>query len=98
MGVQTGIETGSARLIARHMKGKALPSPPEKWHEIVTQAFGILDENNCICAATLINGLPGETTDDVIKTIELVDDLKGAHTILVPLNFVSMRGSSLYYS
>ena len=95
MGAQTGIETGSARLIAKHMRGKALPSPAEKWQEIVTQAFGILDDNNWFNAATMINGLPGETVDDVIKSIELVEDLKGTSSLIVPMNFVSMRGSAL---
>ena len=42
-----------------------------------------------------INGLPSETTDDVIKSIELVADLKGTRSLLVPMNFVSMRGSAL---
>ena len=95
MGAQTGIETGSARLIAKHMRGKALPSPPEKWQEIVTQAFGILDDNNWFNAATMINGLPGETTDDVIKSVELVGNLKGTLSLIVPMNFVSMRGAAL---
>ena len=95
MGAQTGIETGSARLIARYMHGKALPSPPENWHEIVTQAFGILDDNNWFNAATIINGLPGETTEDVLKSVELVEDLKGTSSLIVPMNFVSMRGTTL---
>ena len=97
IGTQTGLETGSVRLLARYMKNKALPSSIEKWHEIATQAFGILDDNNWVCAATMINGLPGETTDDVIKSIELVDELKSIATksLIIPMNFVSMRGSSL---
>lgn len=95
MGAQTGIETGSARLIAMHMRGKASPSPAEKWPEIVKEAFGILSDNNWFNAATLINGLPGETADDVLKSIELVEDLKGTHSLIVPMNFVSMRGSFL---
>ncbi|MGZ4926335.1 MAG: B12-binding domain-containing radical SAM protein [Halobacteriota archaeon] len=94
IGVQTGLETGSERLLARYMKHKALPSSIEKWHEIVTQAFGILDDNDWVCAATIINGLPGETTDDVIKSIELVEELKSIATksLIIPMNFVSMRG------
>ncbi len=95
LGAQTGIETGSAGLIAKHMRGKALPSSVEKWQEIVTQAFSILDDNNWFNAATLINGLPGETADDVIKSIELVEDLKETSSLIVPMNFVSMRGSAL---
>lgn len=95
LGAQTGIETGSTRLIAMHMRGKALPSPAEKWPEIVKQAFGILTDNKWFNAATLINGLPGETPDDVIKSIELVEDLKGTSSLIVPMNFVSMRGTVL---
>jgi len=95
LGAQTGIETGSARLIAKHMRGKALPSPADKWQEIVTQAFGLLDDNNWFNAATMINGLPGENTDDVVESIELVEDLKGTASLIVPMNFVSMRGSAL---
>ena len=95
MGAQIGIETGSTRLIAKHMRGKALPSPANKWREIVTQAFGILDDNNWFNATTLINGLPDETTDDVIESIELVEDLKDISSLIVPMNFVSMRGSTL---
>lgn len=95
LGAQTGIETGSPRLIAMHMRGKALPSPPEKWPEIVKHAFGILTDHKWFNAATLINGLPGETVDDVLKSIELVDDLRGTLSLIVPMNFVSMRGSLL---
>jgi radical SAM superfamily enzyme YgiQ (UPF0313 family) len=95
LGTQTGIETGSARLIAKHMRGKTLPSPAEKWQVVVTQAFGIFDDNNWCNAATLINGLPGETASDVLESIELVEDLKGMSSLIVPMNFVSMRGSFL---
>ena len=97
IGAQTGLETGSERLLARHMKNKALPSSVEAWREIAIQAFGILDDNDWICAATMISGLPGETTEDVIKSIELVEELKSVATksLIIPMNFVSMRGSSL---
>ena len=97
IGTQTGLETGSVGLLSQYMKNKALPSSIERWHEIATQAFGILDDNNWVCAATMINGLPGETTDDVIKSIELVEELKSIATksLIIPMNFVSMRGSSL---
>ncbi len=97
IGAQTGLETGSERLLARYMKNKALPSSTEQWHEIVTQAFGILNDNDWVCAATMINGLPGETTDDVIKSIELVQELKSIakKSLIIPMNYVSMHGASL---
>jgi len=94
-GAQTGVETGSARLIERHMRGKVLPSSPHHWPEIVKQAFGLLEDQHWFNASTIINGLPGETTDDVIASIELVEDLKGSSSLIVPMNFVSMRGPVL---
>jgi radical SAM superfamily enzyme YgiQ (UPF0313 family) len=95
MSTQTGIETGSPRLIEKHLRGKVAPSPPEKWPEIVKQSFGILEDNGWILACTLMCGIPGENRDDVIKTIELVEDLKGSPSLIVPLFFVSMKGTVL---
>ncbi len=97
IGAQTGLETGSERLLGRYMRNKALPSSTEQWHEISTQAFGILDDNNWVCAATMINGLPGETADDVIKSVELVQELKSIakKSLIIPMNYVAMRGPSL---
>jgi hypothetical protein len=42
------------------------------------------------------HGLPGETTD-MIKSIELVEELKSVATklLIILMNFVSMRGPSL---
>ncbi len=95
-GAQTGIETGSARLMRRYMKGKSAPSPPEMWPEIVVQSLGMLSDHDWALACTLIVGLPGETEDDVLRTLELVDDLTGMRGLLiVPMNFVSMGGSGL---
>ncbi len=95
LSAQTGIETGSPRLIGKYMAGKALPSDPDKWPEIVEQSIGILEDNNWVIAGTLMNGLPDETPDDVVKTLELVDDLDDTSSLIVPLNFVSMDSSSL---
>jgi radical SAM superfamily enzyme YgiQ (UPF0313 family) len=41
-------------------------------------------------AGTLIVGTPEETEDDVLKTIELMDDLRGFRSLIVPLFFVPM--------
>ena len=95
IGTQTGIETGSPKLIAKHMRGKVLPSPPEKWPEIVKQSLGILEDNNWIPACTLIFGLPGEERGDVVKTLDLLDDIEDSLSLIVPLTFVSMKGSAL---
>lgn len=92
---ETGIETGSVRLIKKYMAGKPLPFKPEEWKEIVTQAFGILNDNDWYPLATLIAGLPEETEDDVAETLELMDDLKDYNAFFVPLFFVPLENCSL---
>jgi len=87
-GAEIGIETGSPRLIKEAMPAKANPFKPEDWPEVVKTAAGTMTDNNFVAACTLIVGLPQETEDDVIKTIELIDDLKDFKSVIVPLFFV----------
>ncbi|UCG36342.1 MAG: B12-binding domain-containing radical SAM protein [Candidatus Bathyarchaeota archaeon] len=87
---ETGIETGSVRLMQKYMAGKGLPFKPEQWKEIVTQAFGILNDNSWYPLATLIVGLPDEKEEDIVETLELMDDLKDFNAFYVPLFFVPL--------
>ena len=89
---QTGLETGSPRLIRTHMRGKCKPFSSEDWPQVVVDAFQILADNFWVPVATLIIGLPGETDDDVELTIELLARLKCFKSLLVPLFFVSEGG------
>lgn len=59
---------------------------------MVVEAHKLLQENNWVPCSTLIMGLPGETPDDVIKTIELVEELKDFKSLIVPLFFVPIGG------
>ena len=87
--VEIGIETGSIRLMKKYMKGKMLPYKPEEWHDVVTKAIEIMNENYMWPLATLIVGLPGETEKDTIATLELLDKLKHGKLFYVPLLFTS---------
>jgi len=89
---QTGIETGSPKLIKKHMVGKCRPFKPEDWPELVVDSFEILSRNNWLPCGTLILGLPGETEKDVELTIDLVEKLKSFKSLIVPLFLVSMGG------
>lgn len=90
LGVEVGIETGSPRLARDIMVGKSKPYPVEMWPQIVEDAFRIMHENMIVPAATVILGMPGETSDDVVKTIELVERLRPYRSIIVPMLFVPM--------
>jgi radical SAM superfamily enzyme YgiQ (UPF0313 family) len=89
-GAEMGIETGSSDLVKKVMPAKAHPFKPEEWPEVVKTAAGVMMENHLVPACTLITGLPQETEDDVIKSIELVEDLKDFESLIVPLFFVPL--------
>jgi len=92
---ETGVETGSVRLMRKYMAGKPLPFKSEQWKEIVSQAFGILNDNDWYPLATLIIGLPDEKEEDVMETLELMDDLKDYYAFFVPLLFVPLENCLL---
>lgn len=89
---QTGIETGSPRLIKDVMGGKCKPYKPEDWPQVVADAFQVLSDNSWVPVSTLIIGIPGETEQDIQLTIDLVQELKEYKSIIVPLFFVSQGG------
>lgn len=89
---QTGIETGSPRIMRKHMAGKCKPFKPEDWPEMVVSSFEILAENHWVPCGTLILGLPEENEKDVELTIELIEQLRKFKSIIVPLFFVAMGG------
>jgi len=89
-GAEVGIETGSGELAKKMMPAKAHPFKAEEWPEVVRNGMGLMHDNKLIPACTLIVGSPEETEDDLIKTIELMDDLRGVRSLIVPLFFVPM--------
>ena len=89
-GTEVGIETGSPELARKIMPAKAHPFKPEEWPEVVRTGMGLMHDNTVIPACTLIVGVPEETENDLIKTIELVEDLKNIRSLIVPLFFVPL--------
>jgi radical SAM superfamily enzyme YgiQ (UPF0313 family) len=89
-GVEVGVETGSSKLITAAMPGKVAPFKASQWPELVVQAAGLMNDNKVYPACTFIVGLPQETEDDVLRTIDLFDDLWDFKAILVPMFFVPL--------
>jgi len=90
---QVGLETGSKELAKKHLKGKAKPFDPEEWPSVIREAFQIFDQNDWLPCITVIMGLPGETSDDVMETMELLDDIWDKDFFIVPLMFVPLGAS-----
>jgi radical SAM superfamily enzyme YgiQ (UPF0313 family) len=72
------------------MPGKVAPFKASQWPELVVQAAGLMNDNRVFPACTFIVGLPQETEEDVLKTIDLIDDLWDFKAILVPMFFVPL--------
>ncbi len=89
-GVEVGVETGSPHMITAAMPGKVAPFKASQWPELVIQAAGLMNDNHVYPACTFIVGLPQETDDDVLKTIQLIDDLWDFKALLVPMFFVPL--------
>lgn len=87
---ETGIETGSPRLLSETMSGKIRPFRTEKWTEIIHNSLGILHDNSFIPYCSIILGLPGEQEKDILLTLDLLDDLKQYRCSLLPLNFTPL--------
>jgi radical SAM superfamily enzyme YgiQ (UPF0313 family) len=89
-GAEVGIETGSPEIAKRIMPAKAHPFSADNWHDVVVDGLGVMHDNMLAPACTLIVGLPEEEESDVMKTLELVDDLKDMRSLIVPLFFVPL--------
>ena len=91
IGIQTGLETGSTRLVDKIMPRKLKPYKPEEWREVVMGGLKVFNDNYWYPAMTAIVGLPGETPEDVWDTVTLMDQMErlpNNHFIVAPLTFV----------
>jgi radical SAM superfamily enzyme YgiQ (UPF0313 family) len=89
-GAEIGIETGSSEIAKKIMPAKAHPFNAERWHEVVVEGMGVMHDNMLVPACTLIVGLPDERESDILKTMDLIDDLKDIRSLIVPLFFVPL--------
>jgi len=95
---QVGIETGSPKLIKRHMKGKVYPFKAEEWPKVVEGAVKLFHENHIVSCATIIMGLPGEDQEDIQITIDLIKSLNHYQSLVVPLLFTPLETTRIEYA
>ena len=95
--VEMGIETGSVRLMQKYMKGKALPYSVDNWPELVVQGIGLMNDYDWWPLCTIMTGQPDETDDDVIATLNLIDDLRNhnAKMFYTPVLFIPLKEAVL---
>ena len=95
--VEVGIETGSIRLMNKYMKGKALPYSVNKWPELVVQGVGLMNDYDWWPLCTIMTGQPDETEEDVIATLELIDNLRNNNSKMfyTPVLFIPLKDAVL---
>ena len=95
--IEMGIETGSVRLMQKYMKGKALPYSIDNWPELVVEAIGNLNDYDWWPLCTIMTGQPEETEEDVIATLNLIDDLRNhnAKMFYTPVLFIPLKEAVL---
>lgn len=95
--VEVGIETGSVRLMKKYMRGKALPFSVDTWPELVVQGVGLMNDHDWWPLCTIMTGQPDETEDDVLATLELIDDLRNhnAKMFYTPVIFIPLKEAVL---
>ena len=95
--IEMGIETGSVRLMKKYMKGKALPYTVDNWPELVVEAIGKMNDYDWWPLCTIMTGQPDETEEDVIATLNLIDDLRNhnAKMFYTPVLFIPLKEAVL---
>jgi radical SAM superfamily enzyme YgiQ (UPF0313 family) len=91
--VNAGVETASPRLLDKISAGKIRPYHCSEWSDIVIQTVGKMNDTDYFPFLSIILGIPTETDEDIIKTIELIDDLKNYRTAVFPIFWVGIHKS-----
>jgi radical SAM superfamily enzyme YgiQ (UPF0313 family) len=91
--VNVGVETASGDLLQKNGGiGKIGPSGTERWGEFSAEQLRRLCSAGFFPLVSLIIGLPGETSEDVVKTITWVEGLKRERLSIFPVLYAPIRG------
>jgi len=84
--VNLGVETASGELLDMNQKGgKIRPFKPAEWGELCDQQIRRLIKAGYFPLVSLIMGLPGETPEDVAKTVRWIENLYHERMVIFPI-------------
>ncbi len=83
--VNMGIESANGHLVQANSPGKMAPFQPEDWEELTLEVADKMIRCGFFPVFSVILGLPGETINDIQRTIRLIKSLTDRRTVIFPI-------------
>ncbi len=93
--VNMGVESANGHLVAANSPGKIAPFDPADWGPMAREVAERTLRCGFFPVVSVLLGMPGETPDDVVATLELVRGLAVKGAVIFPIFYEPMASGEL---